>query len=55
MITPWTASFVNIFFSKRTIISVLWDGEEQKHAYISDENTIAVIHGIEHYYFTRVV
>ena len=36
-------------------ISVLWDGEEQKHAYILDENTIAVIHGIEHYYFTRVV
>jgi len=35
-------------------IPVLWDGQEQKHIYISDENTIAVIHGIQHYYFTRV-
>jgi len=35
-------------------ISALWDGAQQKNVYISDENTLAVIHGNEHYYFTRV-
>jgi hypothetical protein len=35
-------------------ISVLWDGHEKKKMYISDENTLAVIHGSDHYYFKRV-
>ena len=38
-------------------IPVVWDGQEQKHAYMSDENTITLIHGSsdsEHYHFTRV-
>jgi len=35
-------------------ISVLWDGHEKKNMYISDENTLAVIHGSGHYYFKRV-
>lgn len=35
-------------------IPVVWDGQEQKHMHIYDENTLAVIHGIEHHYFTRV-
>lgn len=37
-----------------TPITVIWDGHEQKHAFISDENTITVIHGGEHYHFNRV-
>lgn len=37
-----------------TILAV-WDGTEQRHVYISDENTLAVIHGADHYYFTRVL
>jgi hypothetical protein len=35
-------------------ITVVWDGDEQKHAFMSDENTIIVIHDSEHYQFTRV-
>jgi hypothetical protein len=35
-------------------ISVLWDGTEKRNVYISDENTLAIVHGNEHYYFTRV-
>lgn len=37
-----------------TPITVVWDGHEHMRAFTSDENTIAVIHGIEHHYFTRV-
>ena len=33
--------------------TIVWDGHEQKRAFISDENTIIVIHGSEHYHFTR--
>jgi hypothetical protein len=35
-------------------ISALWDGNTYRNVYISDENTIAVIHGNDHYYFTRI-
>ena len=45
---------IKMLTSGDMIIPVLWDGQEQKHIYISDENTIALIHGIEHHYFTRV-
>ena len=34
-------------------VSALWDCHEKKNVYISDENTLAVIHGSDHYYFTR--
>lgn len=37
-----------------TFISALWDGHIHKDVYVSDENTIAVIHGTDHYFFTRV-
>ena len=36
------------------IISALWDGRERKNVYISDDNTIGVIHGNDYYFFTRV-
>ena len=45
---------IKMLTSGDVTIPVLWDGQEQKHMCISDENTIALIHGIEHYYFTRV-
>jgi hypothetical protein len=35
-------------------VSALWDGHEKKFVYVSDENTLAVIHGSDHYYFKRV-
>jgi len=37
------------------IISALWDGRERKNVYISDNNTIGLIHGNDHHYFTRVL
>jgi hypothetical protein len=37
-----------------TPIAVVWDGHEQMRAFISDENTITLIHGSEHHHFNRV-
>jgi hypothetical protein len=44
--------YVNYHLAKKLYPD--WDGHEQMRAFISDENTIIVIHGSEHYHFTRV-
>ena len=45
---------IKLLTMSETSISVLWDGCSRRDVYISDENTIAIIHDNDHYYFNRV-
>ena len=45
---------IKLLTMSETGITVLWDRHTYREIYISDEDTIAIIHNNDHYYFNRV-